>query len=224
MNLPPISIIIPTRNRWERLQECIKNLREVDYPDIRIIVVCDDDKVTFDKFQKKYMKGVKHFIPGFLTKRLECVKATRYGIARSDTEFFVFYSDDFKMSKDCLRWAISCYWQVEKNGIGVVKFNDLFNPVDTTVGLLNKKTMQEHDFLSKDYVHYYHDKELTRVADGERIFVRCKEAVCEHMHFEAKKAVVDETYSGSFKWLDQDKKTYERRRREYLFKRANRNR
>lgn len=40
--LPPVTIIVPTRNRLELLETCLKGIAATDYPDIEVIVVDND--------------------------------------------------------------------------------------------------------------------------------------------------------------------------------------
>ena len=54
-DLPPITVIVPTRNRVELLQTCLTGLAATDYPDIDVIVVDNDsdDPQTLD-----YLSGL----------------------------------------------------------------------------------------------------------------------------------------------------------------------
>ena len=49
-DLPPVSIIIPTRNRADLLQTCLQGIADTDYPDMEVIVVDNDsdDPQTLD--------------------------------------------------------------------------------------------------------------------------------------------------------------------------------
>lgn len=41
-DLPPISVIVPTRNRVDLLRTCLDGVRSADYPDVEVIVVDND--------------------------------------------------------------------------------------------------------------------------------------------------------------------------------------
>jgi GT2 family glycosyltransferase len=41
-NLPPVSIIVPTRNRVDLLRTCLEGVAAADYPDVEVIVVDND--------------------------------------------------------------------------------------------------------------------------------------------------------------------------------------
>lgn len=41
-NLPPVSIVVPTRNRVDLLRTCLKGIAATDYPEIEVIVVDND--------------------------------------------------------------------------------------------------------------------------------------------------------------------------------------
>jgi len=49
-DLPPVTVIVPTRNRVDLLQTCLKGVAATDYPDIEVIVVDNDsdDPGTLD--------------------------------------------------------------------------------------------------------------------------------------------------------------------------------
>ncbi|MBB6123754.1 glycosyltransferase family 2 protein [Sphingobium subterraneum] len=49
-NLPPVTIIVPTRNRVDLLRTCIEGVAATDYPDIEVIIVDNDsdDPETLD--------------------------------------------------------------------------------------------------------------------------------------------------------------------------------
>ena len=49
-NLPPVTIIVPTRNRLDLLRTCLKGIAATDYPDIEVLVVDNDsdDPQTLD--------------------------------------------------------------------------------------------------------------------------------------------------------------------------------
>lgn len=49
-DLPPVTVIVPTRNRLDLLQTCLQGLAATDYPDIEVIVVDNDsdDPATLD--------------------------------------------------------------------------------------------------------------------------------------------------------------------------------
>jgi O-antigen biosynthesis protein len=40
--LPPVTVIVPTRNRHDLLQACLEGLAQTDYPDLEVIVVDND--------------------------------------------------------------------------------------------------------------------------------------------------------------------------------------
>lgn len=49
-DLPPVTVIVPTRNRVDLLQTCLKGIAATDYPDIEVIIVDNDsdDPQTLD--------------------------------------------------------------------------------------------------------------------------------------------------------------------------------
>ncbi len=82
---PKVSIIIPTFNRKQVLQDTIDKLVVQDYPDYEIIIVSQKYEV-----QLKTHPKVKHYhLP-----KANLPKARNFGISKATGEFFLFLDDD----------------------------------------------------------------------------------------------------------------------------------
>ncbi len=74
-DLPPVSIIVPTRNRVDLLRTCVEGVATTDYPDIELIVVDNDsdDPKTLD-----YLHALGGGMPGLRVKILRHAGAFNY--------------------------------------------------------------------------------------------------------------------------------------------------
>ena len=207
----PIAIIIPTRNRFNKLKRCLLNLKEVDYPKKEILVVCDNDLETYNKLMLNPVDGIKLL----LTERLEFVGAVRYGIKRCESDFFVYYNDDMLMDVNCLDVAIREFNDKFKDGIGLVGFDDSINLFIGTVGLTNKKTVEKFDAFPDAYIHFYSDTELGLRCRKAGCFFWSHDAKVDHIHPITKRAILDPTYIDSSKNLEHDRRSFVNRNGNY---------
>ena len=152
----PIAIIIPTKDRLEKIKRCLVNLKEIDYPSVEIVVICDGDPTTYEELKKIVDPTVKLY----LTEHQELVKATRYGIEHCESEFIVYYNDDMMMDKDCLSIGIREYKERFNGGEGLIGFDDGINKFIGAVGLTTKKTIKKFDAWNPIYIHFWADTEL----------------------------------------------------------------
>lgn len=74
-DLPPVSIIVPTRNRVDLLHTCVEGIATTDYPDIELIVVDNDSD---DPETLKYLDALGEAIPGVRAKVLRHAGAFNY--------------------------------------------------------------------------------------------------------------------------------------------------
>lgn len=203
-----ISVVIPTRNRHDRLMETLRSLEKNTYKNIEIIIICDQDLDTYNKLMlngvdKKYSAKLI-----FTEDNIEWVAGIRLGIQHASGEFFVYGADDIIFKEDCLEKAMKYFIDKFIDGVGLVKLNDLQNPRLALHGLTTKKTIEKFDAFSKDYIHFYADTEFTIRTIMNNRFVFCEDAIAEHVHWANRKAYMDKVYVESLKALERDKQTY----------------
>lgn len=95
MDLPLISIVLPTYNRAEYLDACLINLFEQDYPNFEIVVVDDGSTDKTETVVAKYLKNQKVRYFKYSPNRGACF-ARNYGVSRARGSLIAFQdSDDF---------------------------------------------------------------------------------------------------------------------------------
>lgn len=206
-NYPPVTIIIPTRNRWARLEKCIDQLKGCDYPDFRIVVVFDDDEESLMKFPGRFGTDIKLV---YSAERLYYVKAMKAGLKAADTEFVVTLSDDMEIvDPKFLRVAMDFFF-ANFSDIGVVKLNDQCTLDTAAMALTTKKTLEKLDAFNDEYIHYWSDRELKERAEKANVFAYCPDVLLDHKHW-LKGEPKDANYFDTESYFEIDHKTYIRR-------------
>ena len=89
-----ISIVIPSYNRCQLLQRCIKNLKKQTYPNIEIIIVDDGSQDDTETVMKRYPDSNIHYYR-YTPNRGACY-ARNFGIQKAHGKYIAFQdSDDF---------------------------------------------------------------------------------------------------------------------------------
>lgn len=114
---PLVSIIIPTRDRWDRLRQCIQSVEQLTaYPRYEIIVIDNDSCV---RASQQYLAEVSerwavHQFPGLFNFS----HINNYGALKARGEFLLFLNDDTQVvSPD---WLGVMVGQGQRVGVGAV--------------------------------------------------------------------------------------------------------
>lgn len=126
---PPISIVIPIKNRGKLLPDLIKNLLNLDYSEYEIIIVDDCSTDNTKTLLKTY--PVKSIL---LNKSVGSAKARNIGIKEAKNEIIALTDSDCFVSRNWLKSLIPYLNNYDVVG-GRVKFLDetesKFNPFNT---------------------------------------------------------------------------------------------
>jgi GT2 family glycosyltransferase len=118
MNLPSISVIIPTYGREEPLRESIADVLNQDYPKFEILVI-DQTKVhemATENYLEELYKSQK--IRWFKVNWASLPGARNYAVRRSNCEIVLFLDDDIKLPPNYLLFHGKNYQ--ENSAIGAV--------------------------------------------------------------------------------------------------------
>jgi GT2 family glycosyltransferase len=118
MNLPSISVIIPTYGREETLRESIADILEQDYPQFEVLIV--DQTPTHETATENYLAELNR------TKKIRWLRvnwvslpgARNYGVRCSNYEIVLFLDDDIKLPPGYLKAHGKNY--LENPAIGAV--------------------------------------------------------------------------------------------------------
>ncbi|PAX60438.1 hormogonium polysaccharide biosynthesis glycosyltransferase HpsN [Brunnivagina elsteri] len=118
MNLPSISVIIPTYGREEPLRDSIDDALKQDYPNYEIIVV--DQTPQHKPEIESYLKELSdtHKIQWFRINWASLPGARNYAVRRSIGEIILFLDDDVRLETGFLKAHAKNY--LEKPEVGAV--------------------------------------------------------------------------------------------------------
>jgi GT2 family glycosyltransferase len=139
-NLPPVSLVIITKDRREELSKCLSSLSSLDYPEdkLEIIVVEEADK-------PKIIQGVKYIhIP---RENRGWGYARNIGIKNSSHEIIGFIDDDCIVTKEWLKILIAPFSE-EIGGVtgGVrVKDSNVIGYCENVLGFPNGGLLRIHN-------------------------------------------------------------------------------
>jgi glycosyltransferase involved in cell wall biosynthesis len=105
---PPVSVVITTYNRSEKIKKCLDHLLKIDYPDYEIIVVndgsTDETQTILKKYEKKHPQKIR-IITHPNNKGFS--QGNNTGIKNAKNEFIAFMTDDGLVKKNWLKILMS---------------------------------------------------------------------------------------------------------------------
>jgi len=104
--LPLVSIIIPTRNSEEFLENCLESIKKQTYKNVEIIVVDNNSTDRTKKIAVKYTKSVFNRGPERSAQR-------NFGASKSKGDYLLFIDSDMELSKKVVE---ECVNKVQKSG------------------------------------------------------------------------------------------------------------
>ncbi len=115
--VPLVSIIIPTRDRWDMLRQCIESIEALTgYPSYEIVVIDNESRVSK---AKEYLQGLsgKWSVYRF-SDPFNFSQINNFGASKARGEFFLFLNDDTQViSRD---WLNAMVAQAQRVGVGAV--------------------------------------------------------------------------------------------------------
>lgn len=209
-----VSVVIPSKDRPDRLRNCIEQLQLVS-PQVEIVVVADagDDKTSSVAEELKCKLVVSDDpIGGFLGHKP--VHCWNIGAAAASGDAFVLGADDLKFHEGWLEAALLGLARL--NFVGLVAFNDL-SPLagDLATHYLVSKNYAANDWggvlAIPSYYQHFIDTEATARAKRDKCFYYAEDAIVEHEHWMWGKAENDEVYQRGQERFSEGKSTFAKR-------------
>jgi GT2 family glycosyltransferase len=147
------SVVIPTRNRPERLAECLQSIGRLHYPADRfeVIVVDDGSETETEKAVALFRQRLD--VTLLRQSHGGPAKARNTGVKQAKGEFLAFTDDDCTPASDWLQTLSRCFTESPDCLVGGRTINGLpDNPYSTTSQVLI------------DYLYAYHDSVSDRAA------------------------------------------------------------
>lgn len=192
------SIIIPTKNRWEKLQKTLKAIKENTSVSHEVIIIFDGDVENFKKYGKRKPKNYKIVCNTQSREYFHCINQGCY-LASGD--YIVYLADDIRPMKNWLKHAIGIFEKHFKDGLGLVALRtDLGEGLTHAPhGMVSRKLVAMNGYLFPPaYLHYFGDTELGLRMQEIKRYVPTEKAVLFHDKPAKDKKFIDKTYSESW--------------------------
>lgn len=108
-----VTVLIPTRNRWDRLLKTLESIPDYDWIDV--CIVCDDDRYTFEKLSKYPYKRILN------TPHRGAVYCRNLYLSKSNTRV-ICATDDIEFCENSIENAMHTFEDYFPNEDGVVGF------------------------------------------------------------------------------------------------------
>ncbi|MAZ72113.1 MAG: glycosyl transferase family 2 [Flavobacteriaceae bacterium] len=165
---PMVSVIIPTLNRYDYLQDVLKDLEKQTYPHFEVIIVDQSDK-----FSASFYKGFNLEINLIHQKEKALWLARNTAVEVSKGELLLFFDDDSRVAKDWILQHLKCldYFNAEgSSGVSLSTVGDaipehysyfrISDQLDTGNVLLKKSVFKAIGLYDRQF-------EKQRMGDGE---------------------------------------------------------
>lgn len=208
-----ITLLIATRNRFEKLKRTLDSVPKLDY--LKILIVCDGDKETYDKLQDTPV--ARMYIP----KHVGSVKARNLALYLKLMDGVLYGTDDIVFEKEAIESAFENFNLIFKDDDGVLGFvqDKSFHP--TGVALVGSAFLNRYPNRSLFYPKYYHFA-CQEILDFCNSFQPSKfyqepRAKIQHFHPGFCKNESDTTHTEARKFKDQDLNISKERKEKGLF-------
>jgi len=149
-----IDIIIPTRNRLEKLLRCLKTIpQSVNGMPMSITVICDGDPVT-----AQYLRATLNGVNVICVEKHSGSVYCRNLMAQTAEDALLYATDDIEFKPGAIAEVIRTMNKWFPDGDGVVGFNQInarkFSP--TGVALIGQKFLRRYPQRRLFYPGYFH--------------------------------------------------------------------
>ena len=151
-----IDLIIPTRNRWEKLQRCLRSIPQIlPQIELNIIIICDGDRETCWKLIDGNDMRITQII--FVRKHSGSVYCRN--LATQCTEDAVLYAtDDIEFKLGAIEAAIGSMRKYFPDDDGIIGFTQVGRQGFSKAGvaLVGQKFLQRYPNRKLFYPAYFH--------------------------------------------------------------------
>lgn len=132
---PSVTIVVPVYRAEYYIKDFIKNISNIDYPNFRVLMVCDPSPDATLEIAKKLTKEKRSWDIVINKKRLGISKSLNLGIKKSKSKYVAFFMTDEFVKSDCVN-----------------KLVEYIENADRSVGVVVAKT---YDFHKRDRIQVY---------------------------------------------------------------------
>lgn len=154
---PLVSVIIPSKDQPELMQECLEALYEKNEAAFFEVIVIDNGSVGANRLRMTSLKEKFGFDYHYEPGEFHFAKMCNFGAKKAKGKYLLFLNDDTKMMME--NTLLSMAGQCEVSHVGAVGVKLLYADGETIqhVGIANSKIGPIHKFIGKkdDISHYY---------------------------------------------------------------------
>lgn len=192
------SIIIPTKDRWNKLLKCLKAIRKNTFVSHEVIIIFDGDLNNFKRMKKK-SKNYKIICNSEPREYWQCINQ---GCFLAQGDYIIYLADDIRPRKNWLKYAIELFEKNFKDGIGLVALRTDLDEGHTHAphGMVSRKFVAMQGFLASPvYRHYFFDTELSLRMQARKKYACTSKIIVNHDKPAKDKKFADKIYSESWK-------------------------
>lgn len=120
-SLPLVSVIVPTKNSAEHIEDCLSSLNKQTYPNIEIIVVDNHSSDSTVEIAKKYTNRI--FVHG-----PERASQVNYGVKQAKGTYAYYTGSDITREPDLISQAVSACEEDTADAVYLNILTDIKNP------------------------------------------------------------------------------------------------
>lgn len=191
------TIVIPSRNRLEKLQKTLASIPFFSY--LSVYIICDGDARTKYELEKNLRPDTKIRCSGAHKGAVWC----RNEIIKHEQDGVLYGTDDITFLPGSLEAAFELFNQKFKDDDGVVGFKQTPGSYDPTgVALVGQTFLQRYPDKQLFFPQYYHFSsqevfrlcERIRVFSNKNVFVQDDKVMVEHLHPSKFTQLLDKTH------------------------------
>lgn len=151
-----IDLIIPTRNRWDKLQRCLRSIpKTLPQVELNIIIICDGDRDTASRL----LVDANPLISQIIYVRNHSGSVYCRNLATQCAEDAVLYAtDDIEFKPEAIESAVEAMRKHYPDDDGIVGFNQIDGHgfSKSGVALVGQKFLQRYPNRKLFYPKYFH--------------------------------------------------------------------
>lgn len=148
-----ITILIPTRNRIEKLKKTLASIPGLDYIDT--VVVCDYDEITYEFIRSNY-SHIRVVKPLNQSRNYGSVFCKNLYASRV-LDGLLYATDDIIFQENAIQNAFKCFnkcFPYDDGVVGFVQTGNIFHP--TGVGLVGQRFLRRYPNKQLFFPGYFH--------------------------------------------------------------------
>lgn len=191
-----IDLIIPTRNRWEKLKRCLNSIpKNIPNVDLNIIIICDGDLQTTQQILNLNDGQISKVV--YVNKHSGSVYC-RNLMTQCAEDAVLYATDDIEFKPGAIEAAIKAMAEHFPDEDGIIGFHQGDNQSysEAGVALLGQKFLQRYPQRKLFFPAYFHFscQEIERLGNKlEKLYLE-KAAEIIHYHPSFNHHEVDETH------------------------------